>query len=318
MKTDTRFTLHACRSLVGCWPAFAAALLAGCVSHVTVLRQADPNPMTKAAAFSVQPIRMDPLIVDGKSEAEYRSSKAPDAVASWDADKKSVNDEFLKSLMETAQDYAIEVTESSASAPFTIVPTIHAIDTGYYRIPAWNAVTKISVNLKIMDKQGAVLDEFAVENSAPFDALFAPGQHYYWKSSLSAHLSDGLNSLLAERAAVLPTPLSVIAIQQLPGAAARVPEDATAFPHRYHHWNVIFHAGWTGGDGAKNIEWSRASWEAAQPFVRQAAYVNDLGEEGAERVRVAYGANYDRLLQLKRKYDPTNFFRQNQNIKPQA
>ena len=150
-----------------------------------------------------------------------------------------------------------------------------------------------------------------------FDALFAPGQHYYWKSSLTAGLGDGLIDLLAGRAAALPTPLSVIALQELPGAAARVPQDATAFPHRYHHWNVIFHAGWTEGDGAKNIAWARDSWEAAQPFVRQAAYVNDLGEEGADRVRAAYGPNYDRLAQLKQKYDPANFFRLNQNITPE-
>lgn len=149
-----------------------------------------------------------------------------------------------------------------------------------------------------------------------FDALFAPGHHNYWKSSLATDLSDGLIELLIDRAAALPTPLSTIALQELPGAAARVPQDGTAFPHRYHHWNVIFHAGWTEGDGAKNIEWARASWEAAQPSLRQAVYVNDLGEEDVGRVRLAYGANYDRLVQLKTKYDPTNFFQLNQNIKP--
>ncbi len=65
-----------------------------------------------------------------------------------------------------------------------------------------------------------------------------------------------------------------------------------------------------------NIKWTRELWEAMQPFVEQTVYVNNLGEEGDERVRAAYGPNYDRLVSLKNKYDPTNFFRANQNIKP--
>ena len=66
------------------------------------------------------------------------------------------------------------------------------------------------------------------------------------------------------------------------------------------------------------IRWAREFWEAMQPFVEPSVYVNDLGEEGDERVRAAYGPNYERLVTLKSRYDPTNFFRLNQNVAPTA
>jgi len=149
-----------------------------------------------------------------------------------------------------------------------------------------------------------------------FDELFAPGRHYYWKSSLMRSLSDSATDVIVECASAIPTPLSVIIMQQLHGAATRVSPTATAFAHRYHHWNFIPHAGWTDGDGDRNIEWVREAWRATQPFLEQAAYVNDLGDEDVDRVQAAYGQNYSRLVALKNQYDPTNFFRLNQNIKP--
>ncbi len=149
-----------------------------------------------------------------------------------------------------------------------------------------------------------------------FDELFAPGRHYYWKSSLMRTLSDSATDVIVECASAIPTPLSVIIMQQLHGAATRVSPTATAFAHRYHHWNFIPHAGWTDGDGDRNIEWVREAWRATQPFLEQAAYVNDLGDEDVDRVQAAYGQNYSRLVALKNQYDPTNFFRLNQNIKP--
>lgn len=69
-------------------------------------------------------------------------------------------------------------------------------------------------------------------------------------------------------------------------------------------------------DTASGIEWARECWESMQPFVERGNYVNDLGDEGEQRVRESYGQNYDPLLDLKNKYDPTNFFRLNQNIRP--
>jgi len=92
---------------------------------------------------------------------------------------------------------------------------------------------------------------------------------------------------------------------------------ATAFPHRGAHCSLLILAVWT--DPAKDeehIRWARESWEAMRPFAGGRVYVNYLGDEGDERVREAYDPNYDRLVALKTKYDPTNFWRRNQNIRP--
>ena len=117
-----------------------------------------------------------------------------------------------------------------------------------------------------------------------------------------------------------PTPLSGIALQQLHGAAGRVPVSDTAFPHRYdHHVMWINPMSDDAADDAAMIQWGRESWEALKPYVDRAVYVNaleDILEEGERPVREAYGANYERLRALKRTYDPSNLFRQNSNINP--
>jgi len=112
-----------------------------------------------------------------------------------------------------------------------------------------------------------------------------------------------------------------MALGQLGGAISRVAPDATAFNHRNVRYDFIS-AGQCldPAQDAACIEWARAFWEAMQPFSTGGVYVNYLGQEadeGAERVQAAYGAaKYARLVALKNKYDPTNFFRLNQNIKP--
>jgi FAD/FMN-containing dehydrogenase len=105
----------------------------------------------------------------------------------------------------------------------------------------------------------------------------------------------------------------------LGGALARVAEDATAFGQRDAAHNVVVNAVWTEDDpdARGHIAWARDSFDAMQPHARDRVYVNFLGEEGPDRVRQAYGTEkYDRLVALKREYDPTNFFRLNQNIPP--
>jgi len=153
-----------------------------------------------------------------------------------------------------------------------------------------------------------------------FDDLFTPGRLYYWKSSLLRKVDDGVIDTILEHAHAMPlTPGSFIYMQQLHGAASRISASDTAFPHRYDHYNCGPMAGWESpAETEKNIRWARQCWEAMQPFYERRAYVNDLGEEGEERVKEAFGENYDRLLALKKRYDPTNFFHMNQNIRPDA
>ena len=100
---------------------------------------------------------------------------------------------------------------------------------------------------------------------------------------------------------------------------ARVAPDATAYAHRNGQPSFLIVARWADpAEAEREIAWARAYWAAMQPYVEQAAYPNYLeaGAEGAERVRAAYGGNYERLTRVKAAYDPTNFFRGNQNIPP--
>ena len=152
-----------------------------------------------------------------------------------------------------------------------------------------------------------------------FDEAWPPGRRYYNKSSIVRRITDAASEVLVEYGRNLPTPTSAIALQQLHGAASRVAPDATAFPHRYDHMALYVHPATDDREESdKIVRWGRETWTALQPFVEPAVYVNaleDALEEGAHRVEEAYGTNYARLTALKKKFDPTNFFSQNQNIR---
>ena len=152
-----------------------------------------------------------------------------------------------------------------------------------------------------------------------FDPLVPHGWHRYWKSVELPPLTDDAIETLVEHAAVQTSPKSYCIVLQLGGALARVGEDETAFSQRDTAHNVAINAVWTEDDteGERHVAWAREFFSALQPHAGGHVYVNFLGEEGADRVRQAYGERqYDRLVALKRTYDPTNFFRLNQNIEP--
>jgi FAD/FMN-containing dehydrogenase len=150
------------------------------------------------------------------------------------------------------------------------------------------------------------------------DDFFPAGLRHYWKSSFLHGFSDGAIDTLATRFETVPSPQTIVLVEQLGGALARIDAAATAFPHRHWPFNFLVTSMWSDRrDDEKNIAWTRGLWEAMQPFTANAVYVNFLGVEGEERVRAAYGsARYEQLVALKNEYDPTNFFRLNQNIKP--
>jgi hypothetical protein len=156
-----------------------------------------------------------------------------------------------------------------------------------------------------------------LEMQSFFDAPFVPGQLNYWKTSVVRGLSETAIDILLEYAQKRPTPTSVIYLQQLHGAASRVGASDTAFPHRFDHYSGGPWAIWNDpADSEKCLGWGRECWNALRPFYEPGVYVNDLGDEPEERVRTGYGPNYMRLAALKDKYDPTNFFHLNANIKP--
>jgi FAD/FMN-containing dehydrogenase len=150
------------------------------------------------------------------------------------------------------------------------------------------------------------------------DFLWPKGLYSYWKSSFLESLSDGAIDTILNFYAKTPSPRTVIVVEHDgDGAFDRVPAGATAFGHRNWRYNLVVTTMWVNAaDTEANIQWTREFWEAMKPFFADAAYVNYLGEATEEGVRTAYGKKYERLAALKAKYDPTNFFCHNQNIKP--
>jgi FAD/FMN-containing dehydrogenase len=149
------------------------------------------------------------------------------------------------------------------------------------------------------------------------DPLLTPGMRNYWKSHEFLDLPDRLIDVLIDFAGRLPDPQTEIAFAQLGGAISRVPTTNTAYSHREAKYLINVHGRWD--DRAKDnqcIAWARDLFKACAPFSTGAVYVNFLTQDEEDRVRLAYGANFDRLASLKKKYDPANFFRLNQNIRP--
>lgn len=149
------------------------------------------------------------------------------------------------------------------------------------------------------------------------DEGFPPGQQHYWKSGFVTDIDDELTDVLLEFVTRMPSPASGVGLQQLHGVAGRVDPSATAFPHRGDRYDCLILSQWSDpADSEQNMAWTSELFAALQPAFGAGVYVNNLGDEGDERVRQAYGPNYDRLAALKAQYDPANLFRHNQNIKP--
>jgi FAD/FMN-containing dehydrogenase len=151
-----------------------------------------------------------------------------------------------------------------------------------------------------------------------FDPLLAPGSRNYWKSHNFADLEYGLIDAVVEYAGTLPTPQSEIFLAQVGGAAARVAVDATAYPHRDAAFVMNVHTRWEDAEQDREcVAWARDFFDATASYSTGGVYLNFVSEaEDSARVTAAYGANYERLQQLKAKYDPENVFRTNLNVQP--
>jgi FAD/FMN-containing dehydrogenase len=158
------------------------------------------------------------------------------------------------------------------------------------------------------------------EVQTQLDAAAVRGRRYYIKSSFMRSISDDAIDALIDRFANVPSPHTLVFFQQLGNAANRIGAQETAFSQRdaLCEWGCL--SSWVdpAADGM-NIGWTRALAEAMQPFSSGGAYITQMGveaEEGADRIKDAFGPNYEQLVALKNKYDPTNLFRHNQNVKP--
>jgi FAD/FMN-containing dehydrogenase len=156
-----------------------------------------------------------------------------------------------------------------------------------------------------------------VEWQQAFDPLLTRGARNYWKSHNLKELQDGVLDAIVEFAGKLPSSQCEIFIASIAGAANRVSADSTAYCHRDAKFVLNVHGRWDdAADDEMGIAWAREFFQASAPYASAGAYVNFMTEEEGDRVAAAYGANYERLMQVKKEYDPENVFHLNQNIKP--
>ena len=152
-----------------------------------------------------------------------------------------------------------------------------------------------------------------------FDALLPTGLQWYWSGDFLNELSDEAIATHIKYGSDLPTLLSTMHIYPIDGAVHRVGKDETAFSYRDANWSMVI--GGIDPDPANKeriTSWTKEYWKAVHPYSAGGAYVNFMMEEGQDRVKATYRGNYKRLLAVKKKYDPANLFRVNQNIKPDA
>jgi FAD/FMN-containing dehydrogenase len=151
------------------------------------------------------------------------------------------------------------------------------------------------------------------------DDEFPEGTYNYWKSTFVKELSDAAIDLIVAHADRMQSPMSSVVIEFYAGAANRVGDAETAFAQRRAEYDVGIMAQWTDPTEAEtHTAWARALSDALKPHSSNAYLLNFVGEESPDTIRAAFGANYARLAELKNKYDPTNFFSLNQNVKPAA
>jgi FAD/FMN-containing dehydrogenase len=149
------------------------------------------------------------------------------------------------------------------------------------------------------------------------DDLGVHGIHRYWKSGFVPDLSDTFIDLIVDRADTMRSPMSVVGMFYVHGVAARVDPSATAFGLRGAQWDFDIISQWTDpAEADDHVRWTRQFWGETEPFCTGGVYVNHIAEDEPGRVHAAFGANYERLVSVKNRYDPGNLFKLNHNITP--
>jgi len=255
-------------------------------------------------AHKVGPDLLSGLVVFPREEAatvlaRYRkfTAKAPDKLSVWVVMRKAPPLPFLpasahgKDVVVLALCYAGDPAKGErAIAPIHEFGTVLGAHVGVQPFAAWQSA---------------------------FDPLLTPGARNYWKSHDFEELPDELFTVLIDHANRMPSPQCEVFLAHLGGAANEVPVEATAYAHRSHEFTINVHGRWDdAADDDACIAWSRSLFEAATPYASGSVYVNFMTGDEQDRVRAAYGPAYKKLAKVKRKYDPDNLFRVNQNIKP--
>ena len=150
------------------------------------------------------------------------------------------------------------------------------------------------------------------------DAGYPDGALNYWLSSFTRGLGDELIDTAVERFAAAPSPMTSVLFEHFHGAVTRIAPDEAAVPHREPGWNLLVPSVWTDPEANEaNIAWTRETFAALEPHLAARRWLNYLGDDqGDEAIRAAYGPNYERLREIKRRYDPENVFHLNHNVDP--
>ena len=176
-------------------------------------------------------------------------------------------------------------------------------------------LARLRAGVKAVDETVDAMPYVSVQSLA--DQTFPRGRRYYWKAQFLGDIDDEFIDVLLDGFSAAPSPHSIFAFQQVGGAISRLPQSATAYANRDAAFDCFPIAIWDSpAEDAANIAWARKLWQALQPFSTGGVYVNNLGDEGDDRIRAAYSVNYQRLVSLKDKFDPDNVFRLNQNVRP--
>src|SRR5262249_42406398 len=226
----------------------------------------------------------------------------------------------LRFYEEFANSIPDEVNTAAALATLPDGPAVTAIAAAYTGDLAAGekALERLRRFGKPIDLQVAPMSYVQLQHW--LDPFFPDGYHYYAAGPMMRNIPDEAADLMLEHYRTASSAGNLFVFQQLGNAANRVPNDATAFSHRDAKWDYVIVARWSDpAESETHFAWTRGVREALAPYATGGVYVNAVGletEDGADIVRSAYGANYPRLARIKKKYDPSNLFRHNQNILP--
>jgi FAD/FMN-containing dehydrogenase len=227
--------------------------------------------------------------------------------------------QFVNSAPEELNVWA--VLRQAPPLPF-LPETVHGKEVVVLPIFYCGAVAEAEKLIAPLRAFGTVLGEHIgaqpyVQWQKAFDPLLTSGARNYWKSHNFTELADGALNSIIEFAGKLPSPQCEIFLGLIAGAPNRIAADAMAYGHRDARFVLNVHGRWDeAADDQKCIGWAREFFKASAPYASAGAYVNFMTAEEGDRVAAAYGSNYERLVEIKRRYDPENVFRFNQNIKP--
>jgi FAD/FMN-containing dehydrogenase len=243
----------------------------------------------------------------------YSADDAPRLLRSWKAFMEQAPDEITSGFYFWSLPPFPDLPKELHGTPIVIVAGLYAGPAGageraLQPVQTWGE--------PILDLSG--VSTYAAAQSA-FDANFPDTQRYYWKSIFLDVLDEDTIDAIVAVGASSPTPQTLIALRQFGGAVGQLPEDATAYPHRRARYNLSLDATWADpADDQRAIAWTRHAWQGMRDRTGGGVYLNfaGLGEDNDALARAGYGGNYERLRQIKAKYDPDNFFRGKINIRP--